>query len=344
MSDEPALDPELATALAAARGEATTSADETSQGKGSATSAAAPDSEGRSHGGGQGSNPPAPADAPDLDWAPKRLRHRIESEKWTPEEVNEAKSGFMAHGEFTRRNQNLIEREKILRSESRDTQDDAILGWKLRNVPALNKVVMEWMAAHPDGKGESDKAEEDVPDIFNMAPDEARAALKEWQARIVRQAQEGAVGAIEGKYVKPRQAEYDFAKALEDEFIVKRGVAKDEVIEAGRKAIKHAISLGVAYTPENAIVLTEPFLGSVNKTTPPPLTQNGNRGAPAAEPVVRRVATPAVGSGAIAPAAPLAHQREGRFPTTNEEFVQQLRRDLSDEYGVEVSSLQDVLP
>ena len=147
-------------------------------------------------------NPAPPQDThPDLSWAPEDCR--AEFAKLSPSVLAKTKSAWHAGTDYTRKTQDLADARSKFREEQMDTQDDARLGYKVRNIPELNKLVAEWI----EGQGRETKPsiEDDVPDLFNMAPDEAREALRVWQKRVIAQAADAGLSRVQDTYIRPME-------------------------------------------------------------------------------------------------------------------------------------------
>ena len=298
-----------------------------------------------------GHAPVAPASDthPDLSWAPEDCR--AEFAKLSQPVLAKVKSAFHGAQDYTRKTQALADARSAFDTERMDSQDDARLGYKVRNIPELNQLVTDWIASK--ARGQKPSAEEDIPDLFNMAPDEARAALASWQKRVLEQAKEAGAQGIYEKYVQPLESERAYGKAIADEFVVRRGVPEAVAYKAGVVAWKQALALGKKPSEilDKAITLVEPLIEAISANTvtppaPPAPSPNGKvvAAAPANGQVTRSVATPSAGGSAIAPPPALAHQREGRPPSGTQEQLAALYRDLGRELGTEVTSLRDVLP
>ncbi len=349
MPETPSLAQELDVALAGMRSEM--AAPETSPapivGAPPAVETSVPvtDSEGLPPAPDKGVRPPMLSGSPDLDHVPQEIRDAFvtlppEALQW----VKGVKGGVMAHAKFTQEMQALARKREQLEEDKQEVEalkGDAALARRLRKDEDLLRYLRE-REAKGSTPEEEDGGEVD-PTWFDLPPAEAATRMSDWQRKVLAASERRTQRILHDRFEKPAQEQLAIGQVLEAEFILNRGEDPEVVKSAGRAAGQMARAAGVKVTPENVVALVEPHLAiaksATNKATvPPTVAANGVSGR------VRQVATPSVGGGMTPLPAP-AYLREGRTPTSGEDYSQSVLRKVSEAFGREVTEadLMDAL-
>lgn len=283
-------------------------------------------------------NPQGPTqDGPvGISYVPENLQSEFTT--LTPNLQQWVKDGTMMRDRFTQGTQKLADDRKAMEAEVEGLKRDAYALRNLRQDTELCGVMKDFLdkrIANPTVSTPS--TDEEEVDLLSLSPVE----LKEYNKRQRERIKSEVMQELHQRYIAPVEAKNQLQLLLINEFVTSRGIPAIQVEQAAAMAADHARTYKIAVTPENVVGLVDLFINKVsNKSTAAAPT--GRASGEGSSPV--RVATPPSGGG-IPPLPSPAYAREGRKPTSSNDFHKAVLHGLSAELGTEVTNqdLRDIL-
>lgn len=274
------------------------------------------------------------APAVDLSGLPGVLQEAIKS---LPAEkqagaAKEAREGYLRHGDYTRKTQDLAKAEK-----------DAEAWRAAMSKPALVRAWQKAMSEDGDEPKATAAADTSKDDEEAFAKLIAEGTPKDWAAyqkkrddAVRAQARKDFEALYEEKAVAPVRRFKTVEAALQTH-ADENGIDYDAMREAVKAAAQYPSNGPIeSWDPAKAVDLITPFLNR-NGTPKNGATTSKSNGAAPQTPPIPKVAPPGRGSAAAAPSPLPAHRREGRQPRSDQEQAEELAYLLTEQLGKPIS-------